>query len=145
MQVEQYEFPDDIFYLVREPGHIWIRVISETEVEIGIDDYAAKRAGEIEFIRTMQIGKQIKRDQIIGTIESGKWIGQLKAPLAGTILEKNEDLRDKPTLINADPYGAGWILKVKGKEFSTKIEEDNEIISVGEKLEEYIRWRISQE
>lgn len=145
MQVEQYEFPDDLFYLVREPGHIWIRLISDTEAEIGIDDYAAKRAGEIEFIRTMQIGKQIKKDQIIGTIESGKWIGQLKAPLAGTISEKNNELRDEPTLINSEPYGAGWILKIKGKEFSTKIEEDEEIISVGEKLEEYIRWRISQE
>ena len=145
MQVEQYEFPDNLFYLIREPGHIWIRMISENEVEIGIDDYAAKRAGEIEFIRTMQVGKQIKKNQIIGTIESGKWIGQIKAPIAGTISEKNEDLRDEPSLINSDPYGAGWVLRVEGKEFSIKIEEDEEIIEVGEKLEEYIRWRISQE
>ena len=145
MQVEQYEFPDDLFYLIRDPGHIWIRVLSETEVEIGIDDYAAKRAGEIEFIRTMQVGKQIKKDQIIGTIESGKWIGQLKSPLSGTISEKNDILRSEPSLINSEPYVAGWIVKIKGKEFSVKIEEDDEIIRVGEKLEEYIRWRIGQE
>ncbi|MCG3215851.1 MAG: glycine cleavage system protein H [Candidatus Heimdallarchaeota archaeon] len=145
MIVNEYNFPDDLFYYIREPGHIWIRRKTDNTIEIGIDDYASKRAGEIEFIRTMQIGKRVKKDQIIGTIESGKWIGQIKSPITGIIVEKNEDLRSEPSIINEDPYGKGWILTIEGKDFDIQIEDDDEIIETGEKLEEYIKWRISQE
>lgn len=145
MKIEQYDFPDDLFYFLRDPGHMWVRRISEDIIQLGIDDYAAKRAGEIEFVRTMKDGQRVQKNQIIGTYESGKWVGQIKSPIAGTISEKNDQLRKTPSLINSDPYGKGWILSIKGKDIENKLVEDKEIVPTGDKLEKYIRWRISQE
>jgi len=145
MKIEQYDFPDDLFYVLKDPGHIWIRRKSENIIQIGIDDYAAKRAGDIEYVRTMKEGQRVKRYQIIGTYESGKWVGQLRAPIAGVITEKNEKLRSSPKLINTSPYDEGWILLIEGKDVENKLIDDDEIVPTGEKLEEYIKWRISQE
>ena len=145
MKIEQYDFPDDLFYVLRDPGHIWIKRRSEDILQLGIDDYASKRAGKIEFVRTIKEGQRVKKNQIIGTYESGKWIGQIRAPIAGEIIEKNELLRKTPDLINTDPYGEGWILSIEGKDIENKIVEDKEIVPTGDKLEKYIRWRISQE
>ncbi|MCG3219829.1 MAG: glycine cleavage system protein H [Candidatus Heimdallarchaeota archaeon] len=145
MKIEQYDFPDDLFYILRDPGHIWIKRKSEDIFQLGIDDYASKRAGKIEFVRMMKEGQRVKKNQIIGTYESGKWVGQIRAPIAGEIIEKNELLRKTPDLINTDPYGEGWILSIEGKDIENKIVEDKEIVPTGDKLEKYIRWRISQE
>ena len=145
MKIEQYDFPDDLFYVLRDPGHIWIKRKSENTIQLGIDDYASKRAGKIEFVRTMKEGQKVKKNQIIGTYESGKWVGQIRAPIAGEIIEKNEELRKVPDSINTDPYGEGWILSIEGKDIENKLVEDKEIVPTGDKLEKYIRWRISQE
>ncbi|MHA1954592.1 MAG: glycine cleavage system protein H [Candidatus Heimdallarchaeaceae archaeon] len=145
MKIEQYDFPDDLFYVLRDPGHIWIKRKSENTIQLGIDDYASKRAGKIEFVRTMKEGQRVKKNQIIGTYESGKWVGQIRAPIAGEIIEKNEELRKTPDFINTDPYGEGWILSIKGTDVENKLVEDKEIVPIGDKLEKYIRWRISQE
>jgi len=145
MKIEQYEFPDDLFYVLRDPGHIWIRRKTEQIIQLGIDDYASKRAGKIEFVRTMKEGQRVKFNQIIGTYESGKWVGQIRAPIAGLIVEKNELLRKKPDLINKDPYGKGWIIAIEGTNIENKLVEDKKIVPTGDKLEDYIRWRISQE
>lgn len=145
MKIEQYDFPDDLFYILRDPGHMWIRRTTENTIQLGIDDYASTRAGEIEFVRTMKEGQRVKKNQIIGTYESGKWVGQIRAPIAGLITEKNEQLRKAPTLINTDPYGEGWILSIEGTDIENKLVEDKEIVPTGDKLEQYIRWRISQE
>ena len=145
MKIEQYEFPDDLFYVFRDPGHIWIRRKTEQIIQLGIDDYASKRAGKIEFVRTMKEGQRVKFNQIIGTYESGKWVGQIRAPIAGLIVEKNELLRKKPDLINKDPYGKGWIIAIEGTNIENKLVEDKKIVPTGDKLEDYIRWRISQE
>ncbi|MCG3227774.1 MAG: glycine cleavage system protein H [Candidatus Heimdallarchaeota archaeon] len=145
MKIEQYEFPDDLFYVLRDPGHIWIKRKSENIIQLGIDDYASKRAGKIEFVRTIKEGQRVKKNQIIGTYESGKWVGQIRAPIAGEIIEKNEQLRKTPDFINTDPYGEGWILSIEGKDIENKLVEDKEIVPTGDKLEKYIRWRISEE
>ena len=145
MKIEQYDFPDDLFYVLRDPGHIWIKRKSENIIQLGIDDYASKRAGKIEFVRTMKEGQRVKKNQIIGTYESGKWVGQIRAPIAGEIKEKNDELRKEPDFINTDPYGEGWILSIEGKDIENKLVEDKEIVPTGDKLEKYIRWRISQE
>jgi len=107
MKIKDYEFPDDLFYVLGEPGHIWIRKMSKTSTKIGIDSYASSRAGTIEFVRTMKVDKRVKKNQVVGTYESGKWVGQIKSPIDGIILEKNAALKDQPELINSDPYGDG--------------------------------------
>jgi glycine cleavage system H protein len=145
MIVNDYEFPDELFYVLGEPGHIWIEIVDDTTIKIGVDSYASTRAGEVEFVRTMPIEKRIKKNQVIGTFESGKWVGQIKSPIDGVLKEKNARLKGEPELINSDPYGDGWLLIIEGKTIETQIEEDEEIVPAGEKLEEYILWRISQE
>ncbi len=145
INIEQYIFPDNLLYVTGEPGHIWIKKKYDTEVILGVDDYVSKKAGDIEYVRTMKLEKRVKKGQVIGTYESGKWIGQLKAPFDGVIIEKNEKLKNSPNLLNSDPYGEGWILSLKIKNFEAAIAENETIVPVGEKLEEYIRWRISQE
>lgn len=145
MKVEQYTFPDDLFYMLGEPGHIWIRKQDDNVIVIGIDDYASKRAGEIEFVRTMKEDQRVTKGQIIGTFESGKWVGQIKAPFNGRIIAKNSKLRRDPDLINSDPYGEGWILSLEVKEIKQQIEEDELIVPAGVKLYDYIQKRISQE
>jgi len=145
INIEQYIFPDNLLYVIGEPGHIWIKKRSETEAILGVDDYVAKKAGDIEYVRTMKLEKRVKKNQVIGTYESGKWIGQLKSPFDGVIVKKNEKLKNEPNLLNTDPYGEGWILSLKIKNFDVAIAENKNIVPVGEKLEKYIRWRISQE
>jgi len=145
MKINDYEFPDDLFYVLGEPGHMWIRKMNETSIKIGIDNYASSRAGTIEFVRTMKVDKRVKKNQVVGTYESGKWVGQIKSPIDGTILEKNAALKDQPELINSDPYGDGWLLIIEGKTIDSQLDEDEKIVSSGEQLEEYIQWRISQE
>ena len=145
MKINEYEFPDNLLYVTGEPGHFWIEQIAENRIKLGIDHYASSRAGTIEYVMTMKIEKKVKTNETIGTIESGKWVGQLKSPINGTIVEKNDNLRKKPELVNEDPYGEGWILILEGNELETQFEENEQIIPTGEKLEEYILWRISQE
>ncbi|MHA1201927.1 MAG: glycine cleavage system protein H [Candidatus Heimdallarchaeaceae archaeon] len=145
ISIEQYIFPDNLFYVTGEPGHIWIKKKSDTEVILGVDDYVSKKAGDIEYVRTMKLEKRVKKGQVIGTYESGKWIGQLKAPFDSVIIGKNDKLKNAPNLLNTDPYGEGWIISLKIKNFEAAITENEYIVPIGEKLEEYIRWRISQE
>ncbi len=145
MKIQEYEFPDDLLYVTGEPGHFWLEKISENKLKIGIDHYASSRAGTIEFVMTMKLDKRIKKDDTIGTIESGKWVGHIKSPIDGIIIEKNDNLRKNPEFINEDPYGKGWVLILEGKEIETQLEEHELIVSAGEKLEEYILWRISEE
>ncbi len=145
MKIKEYEFPDNLLYVTGEPGHFWVEQISEKRIKLGIDHYASSRAGTIEYVMTMKIDKSIKKNETIGTIESGKWVGQLKSPIDGKIVEKNENLRKNPSLINKDPYGEGWILILEGNDLETQFEENELIVPAGEKLEEYILWRINQE
>ena len=145
MKIEKYEFPDELLYVTGEPGHFWIKKLSEDSIRIGVDNYASSRAGEIEFVRTMQLEKRVKKDQTIGTYESGKWVGQIVSPISGIITEKNNNLKKNPNPINEDPYGEGWLLCIQGKDIEQQIKDNEKIVPVGEKLEEFILWRISQE
>ncbi|UJG41777.1 MAG: glycine cleavage system protein H [Candidatus Heimdallarchaeum aukensis] len=144
MKIKEYFFPEDLLYDISKPGHIWIRKIEENKIEIGIDDYAAKRAGEIEFIRTMKVGKQITKGGTIGTYETGKWIGQIKSPVSGKIVEKNELLKKQPELVNKAPYSA-WIVRIEGAKIEEELKENELIVEAGEKLKEHILFRISKE
>ena len=145
MKIAEYNFPDELLYDIGEPGHIWIRRTSPNSIQIGIDNYAASKTGDIEFVRTMPNEKNVKKGQVIGTYESGKWIGQIKSPITGKIIEKNVELKIEPALINMDPYGRGWILKIEGKEIEEELESNKKIVEVGENLEKHILWRISNE
>ncbi len=106
---EGFEFPDDLYY---NEDLIWLKKEGE-QVRIGMASFGVDLAGKIKFVRLRPPGKEIAAGRSIGTMESGKWTGPVKAPVGGTITEINEGLKDNPGLLNDDPYGAGWIAVIK--------------------------------
>lgn len=109
MEVKGYLLPDDLYY---EPNHSWGRVEGDV-VTVGINDFAQKLAGEFVSVDLPAVGKKVHQGKPAAAVESGKWVGRVYAVVTGEVIEVNEDLEDDPTLLNTDPYGEGWVFKVK--------------------------------
>ncbi len=92
--------------------HEWLRVEGE-EAYIGISDYAQHELGDIVFVDVDTVGETIEKNETFGTIEAVKTVSDLMMPVSGEILEFNEALQDNAAAINSDPYGEGWIVKIK--------------------------------
>lgn len=92
--------------------HEWVRVDGDTAY-VGITDFAQSELGDIVFVEIDTIGDTIDADEIFGTIEAVKTVSDLFMPVSGEVLELNEKLEDDPELVNTDPYGDGWLIKVK--------------------------------
>ena len=102
---EGFDFPDDLYYT---DDLIWMKK-ENGNVRLGMATFGVDLAGKIKFVRLRPPGKAIAAGRSIGTLESGKWTGPVKAPVSGTIAEVNEELKENPGLLNEDPYGKGWI------------------------------------
>lgn len=92
--------------------HEWIRLEGDVAY-VGITDYAQEQLGDIVFVDIPTEGETLAADEVFGTIEVVKTISDLFLPVAGEILEQNEALADQPELVNQDPYGEGWLIKIK--------------------------------
>ena len=92
--------------------HEWIRVEGE-EAVVGITDYAQSQLGDIVFVECEIVGDALEAGETFGTIEAVKTVSDLYLPVAGEVLEFNEELEGEPELVNKDPYGKGWIVKIK--------------------------------
>ena len=92
--------------------HEWIRVEGE-EAYVGITDYAQSQLGDIVFVEVETEGDNLEAGDTFGSIEAVKTVSDLYMPVSGEVLEFNSELEDQPDLINKDPYGKGWIIKVK--------------------------------
>lgn len=114
VEVDGFNFPDDMYYFAGSTDSNWIKV-EGNKVRIGLTTLGTYAAGKIKFIRLRPAGKDVKAGRSIGTLESGKWTGAVKAPISGTIVEVNEKLKDDPALLNNDPYGAGWIAVIEAE------------------------------
>jgi len=97
--------------------HEWIRVEGE-EAFVGITDFAQGELGDVVFIEVETEGETLEQHEAFGTIEAVKTVSDLFMPVAGEVLEFNEALEDAPELINSDPYGKAWIVKIKISEAS---------------------------
>lgn len=82
------------------------------EVTVGITDHAAEQLGDVVYVELPEVGKKLEKGQSFGVVESVKAVSDLYAPVAGTVVAVNERLADEPGLVNLDPYGAGWILRI---------------------------------
>lgn len=102
-------FPEELKYTSE---HEWIRVEGEVAY-IGITEHAQNQLGDIVFVDIPTVGEELNAGDVFGTIEVVKTISGLFMPVSGTILEQNEALEDKPELVNQDPYGAGWLIKIE--------------------------------
>jgi len=102
-------FPANLKYT---KDHEWLRVEGE-EAYIGITDFAQKELGDIVFIEVETVDENLEKEEIFGTIEAVKTVSDLFMPVSGEVLEFNEELESAPETINSDPYGKGWIIKIK--------------------------------
>ncbi|ABG53944.1 glycine cleavage system H protein [Trichodesmium erythraeum IMS101] len=106
------EFPDDLKY---SDSHEYVRMDGEIAT-VGISAYAIDQLGDIVFIELPEVGDSIEKEEPFGTIESVKAVEDLKAPVTGTVIERNEDILDEHEKLSEDPYIEGWLLKVRVKD-----------------------------
>ena len=103
--------PENLYYWVEK--HTWCQREADGNVVVGITDVAQHLAKSIISATPKEVGKAVKKGKSAGTVESGKWVGPVTAPVSGTIAEVNTALKSKPGLLNSDPYGEGWFTKIK--------------------------------
>ena len=107
-------FPEDIRYTSE---HEWIRLEGD-EALVGITDYAQSELGEIVFVDVPTVGETVGQGEVFGSIEAVKTVSDLNMPVSGEVLEVNEALDAQPELVNNDPYGEGWIIRIAVKDAS---------------------------
>ena len=103
--------PEDRYYWVEK--HVWARLETDDTVTIGITDVAQNMAKGIVNATPKDAGRTVQKGKSAGTLESGKWVGPVTSPVTGEIVQVNEMMKGKPSLINSDPYGEGWFVRVK--------------------------------
>lgn len=128
--VEGMEFPEDRLY---HKEHVWAKEEGGL-ITVGIDSFSGKAAGTIAHVRVFNPGKQIKMGKSVGTIETGKWVGPIRAPVSGEIKGVNEAVKETPELLNTDPYGS-WVFKCEATDWEN---EKNELIETPEAIESWI-------
>jgi glycine cleavage system H protein len=94
-------------------SHEWLRQLSDGTVEIGISDHAQEALGDLVFVELPQPGRRLTAGEVCAVVESVKAASDIFAPIAGTVVATNEKLAQSPELINHDPYGSGWMMRVK--------------------------------
>jgi glycine cleavage system H protein len=104
--------PSDLRYTSE---HEWVSLEGKLAT-VGITDYAQGELGDIVFVELPNVGDEVKAGSAFGTIEAVKAVSELFAPVGGKIVEINEELHDNPTVVNSDPYGDGWMIKIEVKD-----------------------------
>lgn len=134
-KVENYDMPEELYY---HKEHMWAKVEGD-KVKVGLSDFSQKLAGEISYIEMPEEGDQVNQDKVVGSYETGKWLGKIYAPVSGEVISINEDTEDDPTLINKDPYGEGWI-------FEMKMSDSAQLANLmkGEKAVEWLKGEITK-
>jgi len=126
-----YVIPSNLHY---SKEHEWLRIEGDYVV-IGITDYAQKSLHEIVFVDLPEVGRKVRQMEAIGTVESVKAASEIYTPISGEIMEVNEALTESPELINKDPYGEGWIAKLR----PSNLNEDLKNLMTAEKYQEYLK------
>ena len=101
--------PDNLKYTKE---HEWIRIEGDVAV-VGVSDFAQGELGDIVFLEVETLGETLDKEEVFGTIEAVKTVSDMFMPVSGEVIEFNEALEDTPELVNKDPYGDGWMVKIK--------------------------------
>ena len=137
VKVNEYDFPDELYYSV---DHTWLK-IEDGKVRIGLDDLGQKLAGKILYVRLPPKGRPVRQGRTLAMIESGKWVGPVKSPASGKIVEVNEKILNNPKLINSDPYGEGWIALIEPTNLEGELAN---LIHGPEKVEGWIKRELEK-
>lgn len=114
--VRNCNLPEDLYYLVEK--HVWARRDGD-DVVVGVTDVAQNLAKTLISVTPKAVGKTVRKGQNVATVESGKWVGPVPSPVAGEIVEVNQAVVAAPSTINADPYDAGWIARIRPADWET--------------------------
>ena len=109
MKIDKYTFPDELLY---DKEHNWARAEGNAVVQ-GITDFGQSLAGEIVYAEVPRMGREVKAGEPFMSMESGKWVGRIKAAVSGKIIAVNEEIEWESTTINETPYGDGWLVKIE--------------------------------
>jgi len=120
--------PQDLSYT---DEHEWLRVDGDTAV-VGITAYAAEKLGDVVYVELPKVGSSITAGSVVGEIESTKSVGELFAPASGEVLEVNDEVVSSPELVNSDPFGAGWLIKIRVESTGTLLTADEYNALTGE-------------
>lgn len=120
MKVDGYNVPDDLHY---SKEHEWIRIENEGCIKIGITDYAQQMLKEITFVYLPEKGTTFNISETVCTVESIKAISELFNPFTGEIIQVNDQLLKKPSIINEEPYGKGWIITIRPLKFKEEVKK----------------------
>lgn len=130
------KIPKELYYDIE--NQVWYRLEEDGTVTVGATDVGQTRAGRMVNVRIKAVGKHVPKGKPIASLESGKWTGPVPAVIEGEVVERNEELFDVPDLINDDPYGRGWIARIK----PTDLQKDIKDLVTGEeavsRMKEYI-------
>ena len=107
-------FPEELKYT---KDHEWVKVEGDT-ITVGITDFAQKELGDIVYVEVDTLDEELDQEEVFGTVEAVKTVSDLFLPVAGEVVEFNESLEDEPEKVNTDPYGDGWMVKVKVSDVS---------------------------
>jgi len=113
--------------------HEWVKLEGDTAL-VGVTSYAAEQLGDIVFLDVTTVGETIEKGEAFGTIEAVKTVSDLLMPMSGEVIEFNEELENNPGLINSDPLGEGWIIKIKVTElaeFETLLSDEQYKMLIG--------------
>jgi len=138
-EINNCHIPEDLYYWPEK--HVWARPEEDGTVTIGITDVAQHLAKGIINVTPKKVGRKLKRGRSAGTLESGKWVGPVTTPITGEIVAVNETLKANPSLINEDPYGAGWFARIKPADWET---ESQDLVTGAEGIEAYRRFLESE-
>lgn len=115
--VSNCNLPEDLWYLVEK--HVWCRQDGD-EVVVGLTDVAQNLAKTMIAVTPKRVGKSVKKAQSVATVESGKWVGPVPCPVGGEITAVNDAVVAQPSVINQDPYGAGWIARIRPADWAAE-------------------------
>ncbi len=104
------DIPDDLRYTA---DHEWIRPTGDDTVQVGITDFAQSSLGDVVYVQLPEVGATLTAGESFGEVESTKSVSDLYAPLSATVVAVNTELEGSPQLINADPYGQGWLIELR--------------------------------
>ncbi|ABP95638.1 MULTISPECIES: glycine cleavage system protein H [Metallosphaera] len=107
------EIPENLLYYIDGKNTVWAKQESADTILVGITDIAQTMAGKVVKVRIKKKGTKVEKGKPVATMESGKWAGPVPAPVSGEIVDVNGEVEKSPVLVNRDPYGNGWLVRMK--------------------------------
>ena len=108
--MSELNFPEDLLY---HPEHTWVRINADNTAVVGITDFAQEQLGDITYVELPAVGDVLEAGQEMGSVESVKAASELYSPVSGEVIEVNDELEAAPEKVNADPFGEGWLIRVR--------------------------------